>query len=136
MSKDPQPKGLHRRIDAQERHLAELENEMLALQASFASRSSEPERALAAADQLAAMQSDYDDAVRTLRELEGMVRRLRDWGLTPGGTASWAAVCRVLGLPSHGGAHRAVRSQEPVLHVLLHRCAFPSYCSLDGASYQ
>ena len=137
MPEEAAPKGLHRRIDAQERRLEELEASMVALQSEYAAAGSSHGNLdySQLAERLALTQGAYDDALLELRELQSMARRLRDWGLTPEDTASWASVCRTLGLPSASGAHRAVRSEEPVLHVLLHRCALPSHCTLDGVTY-
>lgn len=132
-----QPKGLQNRIKALERRLAALEQALVAIQVSYASGGADdPGRVAAIAGELAAAQVEYDDALLALRELESMARRLRDWGLTPGDTATWASVCRALGRPTLSDAHRTIRSREPVLHVLLHRCAFAPFCAIDGASYQ
>ena len=132
------PRGLHKRIEAQERRVAELEASIAALQSEYAVATpplNEGGEELGLAERLATTQVAYDEALLELRWLRSMARRLRDWGLAPADTASWANVCRAIGLPSASGAHRAVRNGEPVLHVLLHRCAMPSHCSLDGVSY-
>ncbi|MDE2801848.1 MAG: hypothetical protein OXK21_03070 [Chloroflexota bacterium] len=132
MERGPEPRGLHRRIEARERRLASLEAAMLGLQAEFASASASG----GAASGLARAQEAYDETLLELRELQAAARRLRDWGLSAADTASWASVCRALELAAGGGAHRSVRSAEPVLHVLLHRFAMPAYCSIDAANYQ
>ncbi len=132
MGEGPEPRGLHRRIEARERRLASLEAAMLELQAEFASASTGTD----AGAMLARTQEAYDETLLELRELQASARRLRDWGLSASDTASWASVCRALGMAAGGGAHRSVRSSEPVLHVLLHRFALPGYCSIDAASYQ
>ena len=134
---NPEPRGLHRRIEARERRLAMLEAELLALQSGFASSSSATHGGgEALAESMAHTQEAYDDALIELRDLHSLARRLRDWGLSPEDTASWASVCRALGLPAPGGAHRTLRTREPVLHVLLHRCALPPHCSIDAANYR
>ena len=132
------PRGLHKRIETQERRLAELESAMVTLQSTYAG-ASRPEGDAEGAgltETLAQTQGEYDDALLVLRDLQAMARRLRDWGLSTSDTASWASVCRKLGLPSTSGAHSTLRSREPVLHVLLHRCAFPPYCAIDSVSYR
>ena len=137
MADDASPKGLHRRIEAQERRIGEIESAMVSLQSTYAA-ASRPEGDAAGAslaERLAQTQGEYDDALLVLRELQAMARRLRDWGLSTSDTASWTSVCRALGLPSGSGSHAALRSGEPVLHVLLHRCAFPPYCAIDSVSY-
>lgn len=138
MQDNAAPKGLHRRMDARERNLAELEAAMAALQSEYALAAKSAGDGLAPrqlADRLAATQAAYDEALIELRGLQAMARRLRDWDLSPMDTSSWAGVCRALALPSSSGGHRAVRSAEPVLHVLLHRCALSAQCSIDGVSY-
>ena len=132
-------RGLHKRIETQERRLAELESAMVTLQSAYAAASrpgGDSAGAGVLAERLAQTQGGYDDALLALRDLQAMGRRLHDWRLTPVDTASWASVCRKLGLPSTSGAHSTLRSREPVLHVLLHRCAFPPYCAIDSASYR
>ena len=132
------PRGLHKRIETQERRLAELESAMVTLQSAYAAASrpgGDAERA-GLPEMLAQTQGEYDDALLVLRGLQAMARRLHDWRLAPVDTASWASVCRKLGLPSTSGAHSTLRSREPVLHVLLHRCAFPPYCAIDSVSYR
>ena len=138
MADDASPKGLHRRIEAQERRIGEIELAMVSLQSTYAA-ASRPEgdgAGAGLAERLAQTQGGYDDALLVLRELQTMARRLRDWGLSTSDTASWASVCRALGLPSGSGSHAALRSSEPVLHVLLHRSAFPPYCAIDSVSYR
>ena len=137
MADNASPKGLHRRIEAQERQLGELESAMVSLQSTYAAASRPEGDATGAslAERLAQTQGEYDDALLVLRQFQAMARRLRDWGLSTSNTASWASVCRALGLPSGSGSHAALRSSEPVLHVLLHRCAFPPYCAIDSVSY-
>ena len=138
MADNAMPKGLHRRIEAQERRIGEIELAMVSLQSTYAA-ASRPEGDAAGAslaERLAQTQGEYDDAVLVLRELQAMARRLRDWGLSTSDTASWASVRRALGLPSGSGSHAALRSSEPVLHVLLHHCAFPPYCAIDSVSYR
>ena len=132
------PKGLHTRIESQERRLAKLESAMVTLQSAYAgaSRPGGDAEGAGLAETLAQTQGEYDDALLVLRDLQAMARRLRDWGLSTSDTASWASVCRKLGLPSTSGAHSTLRSREPVLHVLLHRCAFPPYCAIDSVSYR
>ena len=139
MTAGGQPKGLQKRTAAAEGRLAQLEADLAALQTAYAraAPSTGPAALDGIAQRLAGLQAEYDAALLALRELHAMTRRLRDWGLAPADTASWARVCRVLEhLTRADGAHRAIRSREPVLHVLLHRCALPPYCSLDGVSYQ
>lgn len=119
-----------------ERRLAALEASMLELQTAYARSNPQGIDANTLSDLLASAQVTYDESLSALRDLQSAARRLRDWGLTPVDTVSWTAVCRGLALPASTGAHRAVRKEEPVLHVLLHRCAFPPFCTLDGASYQ
>ena len=132
------PRGLHKRIESQERRLAELESAMVTLQSAYAgaSRPGGDAEGAGLTETLAQTQGEYDDALLVLRDLQAMARRLHDWRLTPVDTASWASVCRKLGLPSTSGAHSTLRSREPVLHVLLHRCAFPPYCAIDSVSYR
>lgn len=106
------PRGLLRREEALERRLADLESGLIGLQ------------------------TEYESASRQLAELRSFARRLADWGLNPADTGTWTGVCKALGWPASGvNAHRTVRRGDSVLHILLHRCAFPSYCSLDGVSY-
>ncbi len=139
MADNASPKGLHRRIEAQERRVGEIESAMVSLQSTYAA-ASRPEGdaagAVVLAERLAQTQGGYDDALLVLRVLQAMARRLRDWGLSTSDTASWASVCRKLGLPSTSRAHSTLRSREPVLHVLLHRCAFLPYCAIDSVSYR
>lgn len=136
MTTDPQPKGLHRRIEALERRLAATEASMLEQQAAYARSNRQGIDSGGAAEQLVATQAEYDEHLSALRGLKSAARRLRDWGLTPADTASWASVARALDLPASASPHRAIRSREPVLHVLLHRFAFDAFCVLDGVSYQ
>ena len=133
MNEGAEPRGLHRRIAARERRLAGLEAAMLSLQGEFTSAAGSDGDA---ASGLARAQEAYDATLLELRELQASARRLRDWGISAGDTASWAGVCRALGMAAGGGAHRSVRSAEPVLHMLLHRFAFDAFCALDGATYQ
>ena len=135
MADGTEPRGLHRRMEARERRLARLEAAMLAMQDAFASAST-GEGGAEAARTLAHTQEDYDETLLGLRELQAGARRLRDWGISAADTASWAGVCRALGVEAGGGAHRWVRGAEPVLHVLLHRLALPAYCSIDVTHYQ
>ena len=112
MAEPTKPKGLVGRILALERRLVELESKLVDIQA------------------------EYSDASRELTETRSLVRRLADWGLKPADTATWINVCNAMGwAATTANAHRAVRREDPVLHVLLHRCAFDSYCSLDGVTY-
>ena len=137
MTEAHEPKGLHKRIKARERRLSEIEAELLAMQSGYAeSAAATVGGGVALAEGMAGVQETYDDALIELRGLQAMARRLRDWGLSPKDTTSWASVCRALGLAASGGAHRALRTREPVLHVLLHRCAFPPHCALDGVTYE
>ena len=136
MTGDPQPNGLHRRIEAQERRLTALEASMLEQQAAYARLSRPGIDTGESPDRLAATQAEYDETLSTLRGLESVARRLRDWGLTPADTATWASASRALKLPASASPHRAIRFREPVLHVLLHRFAFDASCVLDGVSYQ
>ncbi len=138
MSGHSAPKGLHRRTKALELRLAEMEASMAALQSEYAAASAPSHDTLDVsrlAERLAATQKAYDDVLLDLRELQSMALRLRDWGLSPADTASWTSVCRALALPMASGPHRAVRSGEPVLHVMLHRCALSPHCSLSGVTY-
>lgn len=113
-----------------------LEADLLAMQSGYASSSAATDGGgEALAERMAGTQEAYDDALLDLRDLQAMARRLRDWGLLPEDTASWARACRALGLAASGGAHRALRTREPVLHVLLHRCALPPRCAIDAANY-
>lgn len=137
MTGDASPNGLHRRIAALEGRLVCLEAAMRSLQSAYAAASQPtgiPADATNVAGRMADTQGEYDDALLTLHELQSLSRRLRDWGLAPPDTVTWAQACRALGFPV-GSGHRTLRSREPVLHVLLHRCAFPPYCSVDGVSY-
>lgn len=136
MTGDPQPKGLHRRIEAQERHLATLEASIVEQQAAYARLSQQGIDTGDSRGRLAATQAEYDETLSKLRSLESAARRLRDWGLAPVDTATWASASRALKLPASASPHRAIRSKEPVLHVLLHRFAFDASCVLDGVSYQ
>ena len=138
MNDEREPRGLYRRIEARERRLAGLEAELLAMQPGYASSSAAADDgdAEALAERMARTQEAYDAALLELRGLHAMARRLRDWGLSPEDTASWAGVCRALALPASGSAHRTLRACEPVLHVLLHRCALPPHCALDGVTYE
>ena len=112
MAEAKPPRGLLRREEALERRLTDLENGLVGLQA------------------------EYESASHELAELRSFARRLADWGLTAADMGTWTSVCKALGWPASGvNAHRTVRREDPVLHVLLHRCAFGSYCSLDGVSY-
>lgn len=105
-------KGLAARMAALEHRLVELEGQLVDIQA------------------------EYSDASRELTESRSFVRRLADWGLKPGDTATWMAVCNASEWQATtANAHRLVRREDPVLHVLLHRCAFDPYCSLDGVTY-
>lgn len=112
MAETPTTKGLAGRIAALERRLDGLESKLVEVQA------------------------EYSDTSRELTETRSFVRRLADWGLKPADTSTWVGVCNVLGwTATTANAHRAVRREDPVLHVMLHRCAFGSYCSLDGVTY-
>ena len=133
MNESPEPRGLHRRIEARERKLAALEMELLALQTGYATTGGTNSQSFA--ESMARTQEAYDDALLELRDLWGMARRLRDWGLSPEDTRSWASVCRTIELATPSGAHRSLRTHEPVLHVLLHRCAFQEYCTIDAVNY-
>ena len=106
------------------------------MQPGYASSSADANSGEALAERMARTQEAYDDALLELRGLHAMARRLRDWGLSPEDTASWAGVCRALALPKPGSAHRTLRTREPVLHVLLHRCALPPHCALDEVTYE
>ena len=106
------PRSLLGRIAALERRLAELESRLVDIQAAYA------------------------DSARQLAEMRFFVRRLADWGLKASDTGSWIGVCNAVGWTAiTSNAHRVVRREDIVLHVLLHRCAFTPYCSLDGVSY-
>ena len=112
MDEAKSPRGLPRREEALKRRLADLESRLVGLQA------------------------EYEAASRQLAELRSFARRLADWGLAAADTGAWTKVCKALGwAAATASAHRTVRREDPVLHVLLHRCAFGSYCSLDGVSY-
>ena len=136
MTSDPQPSGLHRRIEALERRLAALEASLLERQTAYMRSNLQGIDTGEMVNQLATMQAEYDEYLSTLRGLESAARRLRSWGLTPEDTATWASASRALKLPASARPHRAIRSREPVLHVLLHRFAFDASCVLDGVSYQ
>jgi hypothetical protein len=137
VNENPEPRGLHRRIDAREHRLAALEAELITSQAGYASLSTATGDGDGGslAKGMVRTQEAYDDALLELRDLQLMARRLRDWGLSPEDTRSWASVCRALELAAPSGAHRTLRAHEPVLHVLLHRCAFQGHCSIDAANY-
>lgn len=112
MAEGTNTRSLAGRIAALERRLADLEGMLVEIQA------------------------EYSDASRELTETRSFIRRLADWGLKPADTGTWIGVCNVVGWTASGAnAHRTVRREDPVLHVLLHRCAFDSYCSLDGVTY-
>jgi len=112
MVKSMPPKSLVGRIAALERQLVELESRLVDIQA------------------------EYADSARELAEMRFFVRRLADWGLKASDTGSWMGVCNAVGWPAvTSNAHRVVRREDMVLHVLLHRCAFTPYCSLDSVSY-
>jgi hypothetical protein len=82
------------------------------------------------------IQGEYSDASRELTESKSFARRLTDWGLKPADTATWMAVCDASEwVATTSNAHRVVRREDPVLHVLLHRCAFGEYCLLDSVTY-
>jgi hypothetical protein len=113
MAEPTAPKGLAGRIVTLERRLAELEGRLVDIQ------------------------GEYSDASRELTETKTFVRRLADRGLKAADTGTWVDVCNALEWQATtANAHRTVRREDPVLHVLLHRCAFDSYCSLDGVSYE
>jgi len=112
MAETGSPKGLARRIAALEHRLVELESRLVDIQA------------------------EYSDASRELTESKSFVRRLADWGLKAADTATWMTVCNASEWQATTtNAHRVVRREDSVLHVLLHRCAFDPYCSLDGVTY-
>jgi hypothetical protein len=112
MAETTNSKGLTGRIAALERRLEVLESTLVEVQA------------------------EYSDASRELTETRSFIRRLADWGLKAADTLTWIGVCNVVGwTATTANAHRAVRREDPVLHVLLHRCAFDAYCSLDGVTY-
>ena len=73
MADDASPKGLHRRIEAQERRIGEIESAMVSLQSTYAA-ASRPEGdaagAVVLAERLAQTQGGYDDALLVLRELQ------------------------------------------------------------------
>ena len=105
-------RGLAGRIAVLERRLVELEGRLLDIQ------------------------SEYEDSARELTEMRSLSRRLADWGLKASDTVTWIGVCNAIGWPAiAANAHRVVRREDMVLHVLLHRCAFTPYCRLDGVSY-
>ena len=82
------------------------------------------------------VQAEYEDSSRELTELRSLSRRLADWGLKASDTGTWIGVYNAIGWTAIGAnAHRVVRRRDMVLHVLLHRCAFASYCRLDDVSY-
>ena len=82
------------------------------------------------------IQTEYADSSRELTEMRMFSRRLADWGLMASDTRTWIGVCDAIGWPAiSGNAHRVVRRQDMVLHVLLHRYVFTPYCFLDGVSY-
>lgn len=136
MTSDLQPSGLHRRIEALERRLTALETLIVERQTAYGRSNLQGVDTGEVVDQLASMQAEYDKYLSALRGLESAARRLRDWGLMPADTATWASASRALKLPASASPHRAIRSKEPVLHVLLHRFAFDASCVLDGVSYQ
>ena len=106
------PRSLVGRIASLEHRLVELESRLVDIQA------------------------EYADSARELAEMRVFVHRLADWGLKASDTGSWFGVCNSVGWPAiTSNAHRVVRREDIVLHVLLHRCAFTPYCSLDGVSY-
>ena len=105
-------RGLASRIAVLERRLVELEGRLLDTQ------------------------SEYEDSARELTEMRSISRRLADWGLKTSDTETWIGVCNSIGWPAiAANAHRVVRREDMVLHVLLHRCAFTPYCHFDGVSY-
>ena len=116
------PRGLHKRIETQERRLAELESAMVTLQSAYAaaSRPGGDAEGAGLAERLAQTQGEYDDALLVLRDLQAMARRLHDWRLTPVDTASWASVCRKLGIAF---------SQRSALHPALPRASPPRAAS-------
>ena len=112
MVESDSPKGLASRIAALENRLVELES------------------------QLVDIQTEYSDASRELTESKSFVRRLADWNLKAVDTSTWMVVCTASEWKATtANAHRVVRRENSVLHVLLHRCAFDPYCSLDGVTY-
>ena len=112
MAETTPPKGLSGRIAALEHRLTALESRLVEVQA------------------------EYSAASRELTETRSFVRRLADWGLKAADTGTWIGVCNAVGwTATPANAHRAVRRGDPVLHVLLHRCAFDPYCALDGVTY-
>ena len=105
-------KGLASRIAVLERRLVELEGRLVDVQA------------------------EYEDSSRELTDMRSLSRRLADWGLKASDTGTWIGVCNAVGWPAiAANAHRVVRREDMILHVLLHRCAFTPYCRLDGVSY-
>jgi hypothetical protein len=112
MTESSPPKGLVARITALEYRLVELEGRLVDIQ------------------------TEYSDASRELAESKSFARRLAEWGLKAADTSTWMAVCNASEWKANtSNAHRVVRRENSVLHVLLHRCAFDSYCSLDGVTY-
>ena len=112
MAEATNTKGLSGRIATLERRLVDLESKLVKVQA------------------------EYSDTSRQLTETRSFIRLLADWGLKPADTSTWVGVCNTVGwTATTANAHRAVRREDPVLHVLLHRWAFDSYCSLDGVTY-
>ncbi len=112
MADSTSPKGLSGRIAALEQRLTQLESRLVEVQA------------------------EYSDTSRELTETRSFVRRLADWGLKPADTGTWMGVCNAVGwTATSANAHRTVRREDTALHVLLHRCAFDTYCSLDGVTY-
>ena len=136
MTSDPQPNGLHRRVEVLERRLTTLEALIVERQTVYGRSNLQGIDTSEVVDQLASMQAEYDKHLSALKGLENAARLLRHWGLTPADTATWASAYRALELPASASPHRAIRSREPVLHVLLHRFAFDPSCVLDGVSYQ
>jgi len=82
------------------------------------------------------VQAEYENSSRELTDIRVLSRRLADWGLRASDTSTWIGVCNAVGWTAvAANAHRVVRREDMVLHVLLHRCAFTPYCRLDGVSY-
>ena len=112
MAQATNARGLAGRIAALEHRLLELESKLVEVQA------------------------EYSDTSRELTKTRSFVRRLADWGLKPADTSTWIGICNADGwAATTANAHRVVRREDPVLHVLLHRCAFDAYCPLDGVTY-
>ena len=84
--------------------------------------------------QMASLQLAYEAGAAELGRLRTLQARLEAYRL-PLSTLTWASACRSMGWPPGRSAHATVKRHDPALHTLLHACIFNAYCALDRVSY-